>query len=63
MIAPRFRQPRRPLTADEVRALVHMRDRGATWKEIGVAFRKQETACKAIFDKAIFDRAQAPLAS
>ena len=56
MLAPRFRRPRRSLMPEEVRALVDMRDRGATWKEIGVAFRKQETACKAIFDKAAGDR-------
>jgi hypothetical protein len=55
VLAQRFRRPRRSLAPEEVSALVRMRDGGATWKEIGVAFRKQETACKAIFDKAAGD--------
>lgn len=58
MSAPRFRRPRHRLTKEEVRTLVRMRDGGATWKEIGIAFGKQETACKAIFD-----RVRAPAAS
>ena len=59
MVALRFRQPRQVLSSDQVGVLVRMREEGATWKDIGVAFHKQETACKAIFDKAIFDKAGA----
>ena len=52
MIAPRYRRARTPLSADEVARLVAMRDQGATWKDIGRAFAKQDGACKTIFDKA-----------
>ena len=52
MVAPRYRRARHSLSPDEVSRLVRMREGGATWKEIGIAFRKQETACKGIFDKA-----------
>lgn len=52
MIAPRYRRPRTPLTCEEVARLIAMRERGATWKEIGRAFAKQDGACKSIFDKA-----------
>ena len=51
-MAPRYRRARHSLSPDEVSRLVQMREEGATWKEIGIAFRKQETACKGIFDKA-----------
>ncbi len=57
MIAPRFRQPRQSLSPDQVADLVRMREQGATWKEIGRTFRKQDHACKTIFTKAIVDKA------
>ena len=53
MIAPRYRRPRNSLAPEEVASLVRMREQGATWKEIGRTFRKQDGACKAIFDKAM----------
>ena len=52
MIAPRFRRPRTSLSPAEVTQLIAMREQGATWKEIGRAFAKQDGACKSIFDKA-----------
>ena len=52
MIAPRYRRPRNSLSPEQVTSLVHMREQGATWKEIGRTFRKQDGACKTIFDKA-----------
>lgn len=52
MIAPRYRQPRNSLSPDQVTRLVQMREHGATWKEIGRTFSKQDGACKSIFDKA-----------
>ena len=61
MIAPRYRRARTPLSPEEVARLIAMRQRGATWKEIGRAFAKQDGACKSIFDKAKA-QADAPLA-
>ncbi len=52
MIAPRYRRPRNSLSPEDVARLVRMREQGATWKEIGRAFAKQDGACKSIFDKA-----------
>ncbi len=52
MIAPRYRSPRNSLSPDQVARLVDMREQGATWKEIGRTFHKQDGACKSIFDKA-----------
>ena len=52
MIAPPYRRPRNSLSPEDVARLVHMREQGATWKEIGRAFAKQDGACKSIFDKA-----------
>ena len=52
MIAPRYRRPNTRLSPEEVTRLVRMREQGATWKEIGRAFAKQDGACKSIFDKA-----------
>ncbi len=52
MIAPDYRRPRNNLSPEEVAQLVHMREQGATWKEIGRTFAKQDGACKTIFDKA-----------
>ena len=51
-MVPSYRRAVRRLTAEEVSSLVAMREAGATWKEIGRAFRKQDTACKSIFDRA-----------
>ena len=59
MIAPRYRRPRNSLSPEEITRLVRMRDQGATWKEIGRTFRKQDGACKSIFDKAKGHRAEA----
>ena len=56
MPAPGYRRPASPLSVEQVARLVAMRERGATWQEIGRAFSKQDHACKVIFDKA---RAQA----
>ena len=53
MIAPRYRRPRNRLSPEEVSSLVRMREQGATWKEIGRTFGKQDGACKSIFDKAM----------
>ena len=52
MIAPPYRRPRNSLSPEDVVRLVRMRDQGATWKEIGRTFAKQDGACKSIFDKA-----------
>ncbi len=52
MIAPRYRRPRHSLDPTEVSRLVGMRKQGATWKDIGRAFGKQDGACKAIYDRA-----------
>ena len=52
MIAPLYRRPRNSLSGEDVTRLVRMRDQGATWKEIGRSFGKQDGACKTIFDKA-----------
>ena len=52
MIAPRYRRPRNTLSPEQVDSLVYMREQGATWKEIGRTFAKQDGACKSIFDKA-----------
>jgi hypothetical protein len=50
---PTWRRPRRPLDPGEVSRLVGMRRQGATWKEIGRAFGKQDGACKLIYDRAV----------
>ena len=52
MIAPSYRRPRNNLSPEQVADLVRMREQGATWKEIGRTFAKQDGACKSIFDKA-----------
>lgn len=52
MIAPPYRQPRHSLTPEEVARLVAMRDGGATWKEVGRVFKKQDGACKALYERA-----------
>jgi hypothetical protein len=53
VIAPRYRRPRHSLSSTEVSRLVGMREQGATWKDIGRAFGKQDGACKAIYDRAL----------
>ena len=57
MTAPAYRRPRSPLSAQEVAALVAMRDGGATWREIGRLVCKQDGACKRIYDRAVRQRA------
>ncbi len=52
MIAPVYRRPPNRLSPEEVARLVNMREQGATWKEIGRTFGKQDGACKSIFDRA-----------
>ena len=52
MPAPSYRRPANPLSREQVAHLIAMRERGATWQEIGRAFSKQDHACKIIFDKA-----------
>ena len=52
MIAPRYRRPPSNLSPEQVASLVRMREQGATWREIGRTFSKQDCACKSIFDKA-----------
>jgi hypothetical protein len=49
---PSYRRSARRLTPEEVARLVALRDGGATWKEIGRTFAKQDAACKAIYDQA-----------
>jgi hypothetical protein len=48
---PSYRRAARRLTPEEVRRLVAMREAGATWKEIGRSFGKQDAACKSIYDR------------
>ncbi len=52
MGSPSYRRSRTSLSCEEVSRLVRMREDGATWKDIGRAFKKQDGACKSIFDKA-----------
>ncbi len=52
MIAPPYRRPPNRLSPEDITRLVRMREQGATWKEIGRTFAKQDGACKSIFDKA-----------
>ena len=51
-MVPSYRRAIRHLTPEEVARLVRQRDAGATWKEIGRAFGKQDSACKSIYDRA-----------
>ena len=51
-MTPNYRRAARRLDDDDVQRLVAMRRAGATWKEIGRVFGKQDTACKSIFDRA-----------
>ena len=51
-MVPSYRRAVRRLTPQEVARLVALREGGATWKEVGRTFGKQDTACKSIFDKA-----------
>ena len=51
-MVPSYRRAVRRLTSDEVLRLVALRDGGATWKEVGRTFGKQDTACKSIYDRA-----------
>ncbi|MHB8287347.1 MAG: hypothetical protein ACYDD1_22085 [Caulobacteraceae bacterium] len=57
MTAPAYRRPRNLLSAQQVAALVAMRDGGATWREIGRLVCKQDGACKRIYDRAVHQRA------
>ncbi len=58
MTAPAsFRRPRRRLPREEMEALVAMRDGGATWREIGRVFSKQDDACKRLYARAGNNRA------
>ena len=59
MIPPSYRQPRRSLDDGEVSRLIGMRRQGATWKDIGRTFGKQDGACKAIYDRATGSRTEA----
>lgn len=58
-MVPSYRRAARRLTPEEVARLVAMREAGATWKEVGRAFGKQDAACKSIYDRA---RAEPPAA-
>jgi hypothetical protein len=49
---PRYKRLRHSLAPEEVQRLVSLRDRGATWKEVGRVFNKQDGACKRIYDRA-----------
>ena len=51
-MVPSYRRAIRHLTPEEVDRLVRQRDAGATWKEIGRTFGKQDSACKSIYDRA-----------
>ena len=52
MIAPRYKRAPQRLGPGELARLVAMRDAGTTWKEIGLVFKKQDCACKHLYDKA-----------
>jgi hypothetical protein len=49
---PSYRRAAHRLTPAEVRDLVARRDAGATWKEIGRTFGKQDAVLKSIYDQA-----------
>ena len=51
-MVPSYRRAVRRLTPEAVGRLVALRDGGATWKEIGRRFGKQDSACKSIYDRA-----------
>ncbi len=53
---PPYRKARAPLTPSQVGELVVMRDGGASWKDVGRAFRLQDGDAKAIYDRAVAQR-------
>ncbi len=51
-MVPSYRRAVRRLTPEEVIRLIALRDGGATWKDVGRTFGKQDTACKSIYERA-----------
>ncbi len=54
-----YRKPPARMTAAQIDDLVARRDAGATWKDVGRVFRLQDESAKAIYTRAVRDRAAA----